>query len=309
MIRFRLPDGSATDVIGWIEEPSPTVLRVRIDPGTTTLIQRSTIIVARRAPAAAGGKDPRWIPADVVEHHILPAWLAESEPLGQWTLRAGAGLTGRASSCSAIGDPGRAVPDAAAAIESWSVRHSIPACARVIVGSEPDLALSAIGWQETRAAAEVLVARLGVFLGTDLASPDVRVTEDLSPDWLSAYDRSNPNQTDPAALRQILAGNPPRAFASVGSPGHLAIARGHVSGDWLGLASIWVDSAHRRKGLAAAMMRALGHWAARLGARYVYVQIAASDKAALAAYEHLGFARHHTCRYLCPPPPGEQTVQ
>ena len=79
---------------------------------------------------------------------------------------------------------------------------------------------------------------------------------------------------------------------------HVAIARGHVSGPWLGIASVWTDPAHRRRGLATAMMRALGHWAARRGARNVYLQVAQENAGAHDAYGRLGFVRHHSYRYL-----------
>ena len=48
-------------------------------------------------------------------------------------------------------------------------------------------------------------------------------------------------------------------------------------------------------------MTALGHWAARRGARYGYVQVDRGNQAALAAYARLGFARHHGYLYLAPP--------
>ena len=97
----------------------------------------------------------------------------------------------------------------------------------------------------------MLVVRLADFLGRDLADPRVQVSEDFEPDWLAAYHRSRPNSADPAVLQTILAGNPPRAFASVGSPEIVAIARGHLSGPWLGLASIWTATEHRRRGTPA----------------------------------------------------------
>ena len=105
----------------------------------------------------------------------------------------------------------------------------------------------------------------------------------------------------------ILDGSPPRAFAAVAGKAAddhaelVAIARGHVSGDWLGLASIWTRPDHRRRGLAAAMMAALGHWAARQGARYAYVQVATVNELATGAYTTLGFVLHHRYRYLAPP--------
>jgi hypothetical protein len=41
-----------------------------------------------------------------LERRALPGWLALHEPLGEWTLRAAGGFTGRANSCLAVGDPG-----------------------------------------------------------------------------------------------------------------------------------------------------------------------------------------------------------
>jgi ribosomal protein S18 acetylase RimI-like enzyme len=48
-------------------------------------------------------------------------------------------------------------------------------------------------------------------------------------------------------------------------------------------------------------MSRLGHWAARRGARYAYLQVTAANTDALAAYERMGFRRHHSYRYLAPP--------
>ena len=173
VIRARLADGSATDVIGWIDDRS-TADRSSLwsnPASTTSLAGDPSVIVARRAPAAPGGGDPLRVPAEDLERHALPGWLADSQPLGEWTLRAGGGFTGRANSCLAVGDPGRGVREAAAAIGSWSLAHGIRSAAQVVVGSEPDLALSGIGWRETYVATDVLVARLGAFLGTDAARP------------------------------------------------------------------------------------------------------------------------------------------
>jgi hypothetical protein len=48
------------------------------------------------------------------------------------------------------------------------------------------------------------------------------------------------------------------------------------------------------------MITALGHWAARKGARYVYIQMATVNEPALAAYGKLGFVHHHSYVYLAP---------
>jgi GNAT superfamily N-acetyltransferase len=264
------------------------------------------IIAARRAPAAAGGPDPRRIPAHDVQRHTLRGWLAWHEPLGEWTLRAGGGFTGRANSCHAVGDPGMSSQQAADQIIAFSADRGIPALAQVIEDSPEEGALGDLGWIRTSQPTVVLVSRLADFLAGRSAAPEVQMRETLQPDWERAYQQSRPNSADPAIIRLILAGRPPTAFAAVTGqrPGDhaelVAIARGHRSADWLGLSSIWSRPDHRQRGLATAMMAKLGHWAARQGARYAYVQVATVNEPAIAAYTNLGFVPHHRYLYLSP---------
>ncbi len=152
----------------------------------------------------------------------------------------------------------------------------------------------------------VLVSRLADFLADRPAARAVTITDELEPEWVQMYQQSRPNSADPAIVRMILEGNRPRAFAAIAGQGPddhselVAIARGHQHGDWLGLASIWTRPDHRRRGLAAAMTVALGHWAARRAARYAYLQVATVNEPAIAAYTKLGFVHHHAYRYLAP---------
>lgn len=111
VIRRRLPDGSATDVIGWINQLSD--LAVESQPSATApalWIGTDSVIAARRVPAAAGGPDPMRTSAEDLEQIALPGWLAEHESLGEWTLRSAGGFTGRANSGLAVGDPGSTTP-------------------------------------------------------------------------------------------------------------------------------------------------------------------------------------------------------
>lgn len=309
VIRHRLADGSATDVIGWLESVDADSVRLSVVGGAAQVIERNAIVAARRAPAAAGGPHPRRISAEALERRALSGWLAGHEPLGEWTLRSAGGFTGRANSCLAVGDPGRPIADAADRIIAYAAQHGIAPMAQVITGSEPDLALRAAGWIDTYVPTDVLAVRLGELLANRPSDDRVEVHETLDPDWWHAYQRSRPNSADPELLRMILDGNPPRAFASVHDHrdperGLIAIARGHRSGDWLGLASIWTREEDRRQGWATKMIIELGHWAARQGARYGYLQVASANQSAITAYERLGFERHHQYRYLTPAAPG-----
>ena len=102
--------------------------------------------------------------AGELERAALPGWLAVAEPLGEWTLRAAGGFTGRANSCLAVGDPG--VPSAAAAdrIVAYAGEHGIAPRAQVITGSAEEQALRALGWVDTYVPTDVLAARLADLL-------------------------------------------------------------------------------------------------------------------------------------------------
>ena len=302
VVRFQLPDGSATDVVGWIEALSPTSVRLVTAVATVTVIERSVIIAARRGPAAASGPHPRRISAEHVQRHALHGWLAWREPLGEWTLRSAGGFTRRANSCHAVGDPGMSIQQAAEQIIDFAVIHDIPPLAQVIEGSSEERALRRLGWVSTDKPKAVLTSRLADFLEGRPAESAAKITETLQPSWEEAYQRSRPNSADRDIVRMILKGNPPRAFAAVTDQGPelVAIARGHQNDNWLGVASIWTHSDHRRRGLATVMIAALGHWAARQGARYAYLQVATVNEPAIAAYRRLGFVPHHSYLYLAP---------
>ena len=305
VLRCRLADGAATDVVGWLVSTDATGVSVEVEGAGLVAVDRTTIILARRAPGARGGPDPRRTSAEDLERAALPGWVALSEPLGEWTLRAGGGFTGRANSALAVGDPGMTLAEAAERVIAYATVHGITPWAQVIVGSGEEAGLVGLGWQPTYVVTDVLVCRLTTLLGQDLPDPRVSVDQRLDGAWLAAYARSRPNDADPTTLLMILDGHPPRAFASVADPAGVSddvgIARGHVSGPWLGIASVWTEPAHRRRGLATAMMRALGHWAARQGARHAYLQVAQENTGAHDAYGRLGFVRHHSYRYLAAP--------
>ena len=71
--------------------------------------------------------------------------------------------------------------------------------------------------------------------------------------------------------------------------------------DWVGFRGIEVDPAHRRQGLALAIMAALLEWGAERGASTGYLQVLGHNEAALALYGSMGFETHHSYAYLTPP--------
>lgn len=71
--------------------------------------------------------------------------------------------------------------------------------------------------------------------------------------------------------------------------------------DWVGFRGIEVAPARRRQGLGLAVMAALLAWGAERGATTAYLQVLGDNEPALALYGRLGFATHHSYRYLAPP--------
>ena len=66
-------------------------------------------------------------------------WQApETEPLGEWRLRAAAGFTGRANSALPVGDPGLPLPEAVAAVEDWYRRRDLRPMIVLPQGAGPD---------------------------------------------------------------------------------------------------------------------------------------------------------------------------
>lgn len=322
-VRHRLDDGSATDVVGWVVGLDEG--RIRIQPPSPdgaaepVEVARERIIVAKRVPPAMGGRPPARVTPEELERAALPGWVADTEPLGNWVLRFGNGFTGRANSCLAVGDPGIGYDEAAKLIVDRYTAAGLEPRVQVIAGAEPDARLRDLGWHETYVATTVMAQTLNGLLDDhplhdhqvhahrDPVHPGegrVQVDTELTEDWWQGYLKYRPIPDHPTAGR-ILTNNPPVGLASIrsgdGRAGEIvALGRGQVTRDWLGIAGLWTDPEQRRRGLATMIVMELARWAARRGARNAYLQVAKENTGAIAAYRRLGFAAHHDYLYLCP---------
>jgi ribosomal protein S18 acetylase RimI-like enzyme len=121
--------------------------------------------------------------------------------------------------------------------------------------------------------------------------------------WLAGYRyRDTPL---PAVAADILTRADGPVFASVrldplpGPPA--AVARGVLVEGWLCVTAVTVDERYRRRGLATAVMAALGSWGRAGGGRSCVLQVAASNGPAIALYDRLGFTEHHRYHYRLAP--------
>jgi len=228
----------------------------------------------------------------------------ETAELGAWILRTDPAPVGRllkrANSCLALGSPGVPIEDAAERVLGFYRDRDRPAMAQVEQGSEVEAALRVAGWQP-----------LGRGDASFQAAPMSRLHRLLAP---RPFDRL---RTAPAGGTSSPArgtsAEPVEAPIRLRIEGFAALAELHdehgsriatgaavLDDDWLGLHGLATDAAHRRRGLARAVLAELVEWGAEHGARTAWLHVETDNGPALALYERLGFSEHHAMRYLVP---------
>jgi GNAT superfamily N-acetyltransferase len=276
-IRYRLPAGEFTDVIGHVLAMDPRIV-LRTKSGELVEIAPADVVAVRElshAPVRASQ-------IRTLEHAAALAWPGTEQHWHDgWLLRAGGGYTSRAN--SAVPLDFSATIAALPGVIDWYERRGL---APWLALPERLVPVRAAGIKNTR----VMVNDLS---GGE-AHPEVTLLDRPDPAWLTCYERDVPVPV----LTAVVDGEV--VFASVGGA---AVGRGAVTTApdgtlWLGISAVHVDSAHRRRGHARTLCRALIDWGARRGATRAYVQVLSDNAAAIALYSRLGFVLHHHHRYV-----------
>jgi GNAT superfamily N-acetyltransferase len=250
------------------------------------------------------------VPPETLQEVAAAGWPATDEQwLGRWWLRAADGFTGRANSVVPLGDPGLPVDQAAERVVDWYAARNLPPYAMVVLGSEVDAALRALGWEQNAPRYSHLdvmvqtqtVERALAHLEQPHRTPPA-VTVELWPEpydgWLALYRHGEL----PPVARRVL-GHPKARFAALAHEGDVvAIARSIVLSGWVGISAVEVRPDFRRQGLARAVVRAVLTDAQDRGATDAYLQVSDDNAAALALYAATGFTTHHRYCYLTPLP-------
>src|SRR5205823_2068265 len=93
----------------------------------------------------------------------------------------------------------------------------------------------------------------------------------------------------------------PVGFAQVADNGQpVAFALGVVDGDHVGLFDVLVAPQARRRGLARRLTQSIGAWGHTQGARFAYLQVVATNAAALPLFAALGFETVYSYGYRMP---------
>jgi N-acetylglutamate synthase len=302
-LRFRLPSGQLTDVVGRLEAWESDLLRVRRRDGTVATVRADALVAGKVVPAGPTHRD---VSVRELEEIAALGWQAtETERLGGWLLRASGGWTGRANSVLPLDDPGLPLEPAVARVVEWYAARGLPPRFQLPLPlcEKLDEFLRSRGWP---AAPDVLVMTADVRpllsqLPDSGELPPVTLADSPSAGWLARYrDRGAPLPDD--AARLLMSAERP-VFASVEVGGEtVAVGRASVDRGWIGVTTVDVAESWRRRGLARHVMRSLLSYGRQAGARHVYLQVSADNRAAIALYEGMGFSAHHTYRYRLAPP-------
>ena len=233
-------------------------------------------------------------------------WQApETEPLGEWRLRAAAGFTGRANSALPVGDPGLPLAEAVTAVEDWYRRRDLRPMIVLPQGAAPDpleRLLAERSWVPRPGPAFVMTADVA-----DIPASTVGVHLAPEPDtaFLGLYRYRG--QDLPPIARTLMTSAPWQAFGTIGQDGRamacgrVSVARPENGAPWGALTAVEVDAACRRQGLGAAITSGLAAAAADRGAHRILLQVETGNAAARALYFRCGFRDSHRYHYMIAP--------
>jgi N-acetylglutamate synthase len=240
-----------------------------------------------------------------LEELAFAGWPAlESRDLAGWRLRFAGGYTKRANSINALGTDIQTDNRTLDALEAaYRERRQRP------VWRLTPLAPPAMVDLLTRRGHQPIERSLLQVCPLDpgsAASPEVSIQPAPSAAWIDAfctYSPVRPEHRD--TMRRMLASiAAPAGFAFVEEAGQpMAMAIGAVQGDHMGLFDVLVMPHARRRGLARKVTESLYAWARSHGARFAYLQVVATNEAAMPLYAAQGFRTVYDYEYFVPPSP------
>jgi N-acetylglutamate synthase len=231
------------------------------------------------------------------------------EAFGGWRYRWANGVTRRANSALAI-NADEALSDLVERAERFYAERGAPTMIQVSTASAPHDLVAHLDARGYRPTARTLVQTATSRLVIDGTTPevDVELTDGLTDDWLGAYwsveSARGRSRDDMTVCREFLL-NPglPAAFAAayhgdeVIGVGQIVFERG-----WGGVQCMATAVAHRRRGVASAVLHALAEEAHRRGVAQMYLAVMAGNDGAEALYERAGFRPAHEYTYFTDQP-------
>jgi GNAT superfamily N-acetyltransferase len=237
-----------------------------------------------------------------LERRAFRAWPAlESASFAGWIQRFAGGYTKRANSINALESDVEFSRELRITLEAPYRARGLPPVWRLTPLAPPDVdaALADAGYRRID---DSLVQRSALD-GRFVHDPEVRIDAIPSPAWLDGFAELSPvapahRETMARMLRAIAA---PVGFARVEADGEpIAFALGVVDGDHVGLFDVLVAPRARRRGLARRLTESVCAWGRSNGAGFAYLQVVATNRAALPLYAELGFETVYSYGYRVP---------
>jgi GNAT superfamily N-acetyltransferase len=286
-----------TDVLGVCVSWADGRCVVRREEGD--LVEMATADIVSGKPVPPRPSVHRRLGAEEADRLALPGWQpVESEPLGEWVLRASGGFSSRANSVLALGDPGLPLEDAVGVVEQWYRSRSLAPRAQVHAGGPESDVFARAGWtsyDETllRLASVARVLRRLPPAHGDVAPDHARVVD---AGWLATDERAA--RYGESARTVMESGEVTFVTVRNDQGAVLARGRGAFHDDWIGVSALWTHPDLRGSGLGSAVLRSVLDWGAERGATTTYVQVVAANSAAQELYESKGYEVHHRYGYL-----------
>lgn len=261
-------------------------------------------------PAIGFSPPPALLPVDAIgahERRVFRTWPARTvEQLDGWVLRCNDGVTHRANSVFTTGiseapDVERRI-DAAEAF--FRAQGQAP-CFMISPASMPgDLDARLVA---RRYAVEepslVRIGKAGSVFSLPTADAEVSISQRPDAQWkrvfLAEYAGTGDGETRLGVIARI---EPTTGFAlaRVGGEG-AAIGMGVVEDGWMTVLGMYTLPGWRGRGHGGAVLRALAAWAQGMGAPNLFLQVTASNAAALRLYDKAGFRAAYGYHYRLAP--------
>ena len=235
-----------------------------------------------------------------MEDRAFRGWPAlETRDDAGWRLRFSGGYTKRANSINALTPDADVDPETISRLERTYRERGLPPVWRLSPLAPPAIAERLTGYR-TIERSFVQVCPLPAFAK---AHPEVAILPAPSAAWLDAFAAHSPVKPEHrAVMKQMLAAiAAPVGFAFVEQAGQpMAMAIGAVDGGYMGLFDVLVMPAARRRGLARKVTESLYAWARGHGVHHAWLQVVATNAAALPLYAAQGFRTAYAYEYRVP---------
>ena len=238
----------------------------------------------------------------LLEQRGFRAWPAlESRTTAGWLRRISGGYTKRANSINALEPAAQFTSETRNTLEAPYIERGLSPIWRLtpLAPVEADRTLAALGYRRIDESL-VQIASIDARFAAD---PAVTIAPSPSASWLARFAELSPVAPDhrTTMTRMLTSIAAPVGFAQVEQAGRLvAFALGVVEGDHVGVFDVLVAPEARRQGLARRLTQSIGAWGRAHGARFIYLQVVATNSAALPLYAGLGFETVYSYAYRVP---------